>query len=84
MSTLAFDSEGEPIDVPPSAVAWQVRRPQPRVLPPGPDFDEIERSAGQDRQRERRPQDLPAAFAVGAVEFDHDRPPGENNVPGEE
>src|SRR5262245_47660655 len=30
MSKLAFNSEGEPIDVPPSAVAWQVRRPGTR------------------------------------------------------
>ena len=33
MSKLAFTSEGEPIDVPPSAVAWQVRRPQTRGRP---------------------------------------------------
>lgn len=33
MSKLAFTSEGEPIDVPPSAVAWQVRRPQPKGSP---------------------------------------------------
>ena len=33
MSKLAFTSEGEPIDVPPSAVAWQVRRPATRGHP---------------------------------------------------
>jgi len=33
MSKLAFTSEGEPIDVPPGAVAWQVRRPQPKGRP---------------------------------------------------
>lgn len=33
MSKLAFTSEGDPIDVSPSAVAWQVRRPATRGRP---------------------------------------------------
>ena len=33
MSKLAFSSEGEPIDVPPTAVAWQVRRHGTRGRP---------------------------------------------------
>src|SRR5262249_19330221 len=52
-------------------------RAKARRLAIGPDVDELERPRGQDRQRERRAEDLPTALAMGAVQLDHIPPASE-------
>ena len=48
-----------------------VLRPEPRLGAVRADVDEPERPPGQDRQRQRRAEDLPAALALRAVDLDH-------------
>ena len=48
----------------------QVLGPQSRLVSVGPDPGHSERSTGQQRQRQRRAEDLTAPLAVGAVQID--------------
>jgi hypothetical protein len=47
-----------------------VLRPQPGLFPIGADFGHAEWATGQERERERRPEDLSAPLAPRAVEHD--------------
>ena len=53
--------------------ARQVLAAQPGLGAPGADPVQVQRPASPHRERERRPQDLPAAFALRSIDGNHDR-----------
>jgi hypothetical protein len=44
---------------------------EPRLRPPSADAGDAKRRAGQERESQRRAEDLAAALAVGAVDLEH-------------
>src|SRR5262249_21176626 len=43
------------------------------LLPIRPDVDDLERPAGEHRERQRRAEHLPATFALGTIDLDEGR-----------